>query len=292
MAYKQIRDANWNIEYQGGWCLKAVQDAFDTDHISPTAMADWNNGLGVRYTSVPPLGITVPVYFSLGSEPAGHVAIRLDDGYVASSTLAGFHKPMYLHKNLDDLINMYAKYNGGCTFLGWKDTVGSKRVVQWIDEVSPEQVKQAYREILEREADADGLNHYLTNGMTLEQIRADLLASNEYRLIQEAKAAKKAQEEAQKAKEQAEAEQRAKEAEEARKQAEKEEAERQAEEARQKAEAEAEEKERKAREEAEKSQPEEPEIAEQPSKQNNVNTLNMLILLIKRIIIKLMEVFK
>lgn len=146
MAWIQIRDADMNVGYEGGWCLKYVQDAYHTDHISPTATADWNRQPAKHY-DLPPLGITVPVYFSLGNEPAGHIAIRLDDGWVASSTLVGVHSKPYYHKTLDDLIAVYGRYNGGCTYLGWGEYVGSVQVVKWVQDKSNEQVAQ---EVLDR----------------------------------------------------------------------------------------------------------------------------------------------
>lgn len=55
------------------------------------------------------------------------------------------------------------------------------------------EVKQAYRDILEREADAGGIKTYTTNGMTIAQVRADLMASNERKLL-EARKKKEAEE--------------------------------------------------------------------------------------------------
>lgn len=46
------------------------------------------------------------------------------------------------------------------------------------------EVQQAYREILEREADAGGIKTYTTNGMSIAQVRADLFASNERKLLE------------------------------------------------------------------------------------------------------------
>jgi len=128
----QLRDADMNVGYTGGWCLSYVQDAFHTDHPFPTAIAAWNAGRG-NHGEVPPLGITVPVFWTLGNVPAGHVAIRLDDGYVASSTLSGYHPKPYFHPNLNDLTNMYGRYNGGAKYLGWSEYVGSVKVVGWED---------------------------------------------------------------------------------------------------------------------------------------------------------------
>ncbi len=188
--WKQIIDANWRVPYVGGWCLKYVQDAFGTDHPYPNPMDAWNAnyGNGNHPNEQPPVGKTVPVYFALGNVPEGHVAISLDDGTVASSTQAGSHAEGYLHPSLQNLIDVYGQYNGGCTYIGWSEYVGTERVL------GPEQVnatvaeiQQDYLDILERPADAGALSHY--QNYTNDFVRADLLNSAEYRQLQANKAA-------------------------------------------------------------------------------------------------------
>jgi hypothetical protein len=182
--WNQIKDANWKVPYTGGWCLKYVQDAFGTDHPYPSAMAAWNaNFSGGNHTDLPPVGKTVAVYFSLGNVPEGHVAISLDDGTVASSTQAGTHPQGYLHPNLNNLISVYGQYNGGCHYLGWSEFVGTVQVVQQqITTATDDQIRQDYLDILERPVDDGALAHY--RSFTNDFVRADLLASNEYKLVQ------------------------------------------------------------------------------------------------------------
>lgn len=55
-----------------------------------------------------------------------------------------------------------------------------------------EEVKQAYRDILEREADAGGIQTYTTNGMTIAQVRVDLGVSQEKKDLEARKAAEAA----------------------------------------------------------------------------------------------------
>ena len=107
--------------------------------------------------------------------------------------------------------------------------------------VSDEQIRQVYREVLEREADDGGIAHYksqIAKGWTIDQVRQDLLNSNEHtqlvsgkqaeaeRRALEAEARREAAEKARVAEEKAKAEQeaknKAKEAEEAKKRAEEE----------------------------------------------------------------------
>lgn len=189
MSYRQLRDANWKVPSTGGWCLEYVQDAFKTDHPDPDAMNAWNdNYKSGNHVSLPPVGKTVPVYFSLGNVPQGHVAISLDDGKVASSTRAGTFPQGYIHPNLNDLVAVYGRYNGGCKYLGWSEYVGTVHVVEWINpNATVAQIKQAYLDILERPADAGGLAHY--QNYTIAFVRADLANSTERKLLLGKKAA-------------------------------------------------------------------------------------------------------
>ena len=187
-----------SVGYVGGWCLKYVQDAFKTDHPYPTALAAWNaEPVATSHGEQPPLGITVPVYFSLGNVPAGHVAIRLSDGWVASSTLGGSHSTPYYHKSIEDLVAVYGQYNGGCKYLGWGEHVCSVAVVgQVADNATDDQIRQAYTDILERPADDGAIVHY--RNYPIDFVRQDLLNSQEYLQLQQLKAAQaKAQADAQ-----------------------------------------------------------------------------------------------
>ena len=187
--WKQLRDADMSVGYEGGWCLKYVQDAYHTDHPYPTALSAWNAnyGNGNHPGELPPAGKTVPVYFSLGNVPAGHVAISLDDGMVASSSQGGVHSSPYFHQNLANIIWVYGKYNGGCTYLGWSEYVGTVRVVEWqSDNATDDQIRQAYRDILEREADDGGLAHY--RNYPIDFVRMDLARSPEKQELEARKA--------------------------------------------------------------------------------------------------------
>jgi len=57
--------------------------------------------------------------------------------------------------------------------------------------VSDDQIRQVYREVLEREADEGGINHYrqqAAKGWSIDQIRQDLMNSNERRALEANKA--------------------------------------------------------------------------------------------------------
>jgi hypothetical protein len=177
-----------SVGYTGGWCLKYVQDAFGTDHPFVSAIDAWNANYGNgNHVDMPPLGITVPVYFTLANVPAGHVAIRLSDGWVASSTQPGTHATPYYHKSLDDLIAIYSKYNGAVTYVGWSEYVGTIHVVEDIENATADQINRAYEDLLGRPADADGIAHY--EHYTLDFVHQDIANSPEHRTYMEAKQA-------------------------------------------------------------------------------------------------------
>src|SRR5690242_13305784 len=111
--YQQLKQPNLDITYTGGWCLLAVRQAFSIPIKYASAMQDWRNGN--QHLEPPPNGVAVPIYFDIGSTPDGHVAISLGDGRIASSTLAGTHKGLYIHPSLNDLTRTYARYNKSCT---------------------------------------------------------------------------------------------------------------------------------------------------------------------------------
>jgi len=195
MGWRQIIDADMNTSYVGGLCLKFVQDSFHTDHPYPSAIDAWNAnyGGGNHPNELPPSGKTVPVYFSLGNVEAGHAADALDDGLIASSTQLGYHSKPYFHPNLDDLIAVYAKYNGGCTYLGWSEYVGTIRVVEPDNEQTNQgedmvttqaQLDSMYNVILRRPRGVgEGEDVYLNkdsgwvyNNMVVSPERAQMLA--------------------------------------------------------------------------------------------------------------------
>lgn len=190
--YIQIEDANWRIPYVGGWCEGYVEGAWGqatlptvknptTSGVWKTATYAWKNnyGNGNHPGELPPEGVTVPVFFSLGSTSDGHVAIKLSDGKVASTTQPGFHTEGYIHPNLQDLINIYAKYNNGCTYLGWSEYVGKKQVVKRKEDesMSEEELKWNYRLIGGYEPSQEELDYWkgrINGGATFKQVTEEM----------------------------------------------------------------------------------------------------------------------
>ena len=74
---------------------------------------------------------------------------------------------------------------GGVRVYRMRNCVGNRPAV------SDDQIKQAYRDILEREADEGGINHYrqqAAKGWSIDQIRSDLMNSNERKQLEANKA--------------------------------------------------------------------------------------------------------
>jgi hypothetical protein len=124
MAYTQVIKFTPK-PYEGGLCLKFVRECFGVPEFAPTAMDAWNKTHQI--TGAPPKGVDVPVYFSLGNNPAGHVAVSLADGRVASSSLPGKHTVPYYHASIDALIKFYGQ---GIKYLGWSDKLGGVQIVK------------------------------------------------------------------------------------------------------------------------------------------------------------------
>ena len=81
---------------------------------------------------------------------------------------------------------LYANWRrGGSRFYRMRNYVGNR------PSVSDDQIRQVYREVLEREADESGINHYrqqAAKGWNIDQIRSDLMNSNERRALEANKA--------------------------------------------------------------------------------------------------------
>lgn len=142
----QVKGANIGITYTGGWCLKAVQDAFGTAHVYPTAYDDWisgENGKGNHDGEQPPAGVQVPIYLKLGTVPAGDIAISLGDGRVAAAAQGGTHVGLYIYSSMQSYINDYGRANGGATYLGWSEGTGNTRVVAYQPDITTQDVTQS-----------------------------------------------------------------------------------------------------------------------------------------------------
>lgn len=59
----------------------------------------------------------------------GDVAISCPDGSVAAAALPGVNKPLFKYPSLQSYIDDYAKNNGGATYLGYGEYIGTIKVI-------------------------------------------------------------------------------------------------------------------------------------------------------------------
>ncbi|MBT2566590.1 hypothetical protein J7I84_08800 [Arthrobacter sp. ISL-85] len=126
MVFQQLVEPDPDIPCKPGWCLQYVRQTFGAPAVEPTATAGWNNAKYRHQDWDFPAECAVPVWFKLATEPAGHVALRMADGsvYSTSDDSAVPHH----HPSLQDLIAYY--WRNPLTYLGWSEDISGIRVVQ------------------------------------------------------------------------------------------------------------------------------------------------------------------
>ncbi|WP_314325423.1 hypothetical protein [Paenarthrobacter ilicis] len=122
---KQMITPNPNIKCFPGWCLMYVRQAFGLAGLYPSATAGWNAARFKHRDRNFPAGMWVPVWFHLGEEPLGHVALMAPDGSVYSTSDPG-NVPHH-HPNLDHLLSYYWRLRP--TYLGWTEDIEGVLVV-------------------------------------------------------------------------------------------------------------------------------------------------------------------
>ncbi|MEA9986265.1 hypothetical protein [Subtercola sp. RTI3] len=154
MSYVQIRIPNPLVPCIPGWCLKYVQDVFSIGALYPSASAAWNASQYKHADQNFPEGCAVAVWFSIPSVPEGHVAVRMPDGTIYSSSSPTSTSPTH-HASLSALIQYYGGLN--LTYLGWTEDVEDTLVIQKEDTnaMNEEAAKDLWRGLLFREPDDD-----------------------------------------------------------------------------------------------------------------------------------------
>lgn len=127
--WQQNRTTDTGVQYTGGLCLQASQRGYKSAHWYPRAIDQWTAEPFKHYDR-PPLGIDVPIYFSIPGIAAGHIANRLSDGRVASASKSGVHNGLYIHKDIDDLVAFYKSGGVQLNYLGWGEMSADVRVVE------------------------------------------------------------------------------------------------------------------------------------------------------------------
>lgn len=177
--WNQLVKFNTNVKYRGGWCLEAVQKGFNSLHWYATAYKQWEAEPN-KHMGRPIKGLEVPVYFSIEGNAAGHIAVVLSDGRVASASYAGNHDSMAIHANIDQLIKDYADGGVKLKYLGWGEHCANLRVVEKKGDVmSEEEAKTLFRFGLHREPENEkAWKPYV--GMTFAKASKAIMQSQEW----------------------------------------------------------------------------------------------------------------
>lgn len=129
MAWSQLKQ--FNLSTAGTkkyWCLQNVRLGYGLPAKYPTARSDWNNNLKQHKNKTFPVGVAVPVYWSLTltldgvTADYGHIAVRMPDGRIWTDGI--------FYANVDSLNRYYL--NGRGIYLGWGESVEGIRVVKEI----------------------------------------------------------------------------------------------------------------------------------------------------------------
>lgn len=140
MAYTQVTAPNTTVQDGIGWCLRHTQSVFASPVAFPSARKAWD-GQKSRHTGIPPLGISVPIWFdhygTYGS-PAywdnwGHVATRLPDGRVLTSPF----KSSYGSEIYPDIQSTMDALGGNAKYLGWSEYMNGKQIVKKVTTPTP-----------------------------------------------------------------------------------------------------------------------------------------------------------
>lgn len=168
----QLIYPNPNIWCRPGYCLQYVRQTFGLNGLYPNATAGWIASRSKHRDRNFPVGRWVPVWFHLGGEPLGHVALRAPNGNVYS-TSDDSNTP-HCHPDLDDLLAYYWRLEP--TYLGWTEDIEGVAVVRAAESINPssstptpegdlnmsgaEDVKEYVRKLAyEGWTDADGKQH-------------------------------------------------------------------------------------------------------------------------------------
>jgi len=195
--WNQLVVPKTDIPYVGGLCEGYVEGTVGkatlptpdnpiTYGVYPTATAAWNDNKGNHPNELPPAGLSVALYFSLGSTKAGHTAVIRPNGKVVTSAKSGYNEHGYEYPNLDAMVSDYAKHNKGCTYLGWTEYIGKLRIVEWKEEnmLTRPIAEILYRFYLKRKIKQHELDA-LVGKYTADQVAKDIVNSDEYKKIVE-----------------------------------------------------------------------------------------------------------
>lgn len=126
--YTQLITPNPDKPCRPGYCLEYVRTTYDLPIKYGSATEAWNNSTSKHLDTDFPAGCWTPVWFTIDTEPNGHVALLAPDGSVYSAS--DLTNNPHHHPDMTDLITYYAKWgNMVLTYLGWTEDVASYPVI-------------------------------------------------------------------------------------------------------------------------------------------------------------------
>lgn len=183
MNYKQLVAPNLSTTDYSGWCLRFTGNSFNTIPRPFACATDAWNGARFKHTDALP-NVAVPVFFTwtgtIGGVKKnwGDVAIWVPGRGVFGTPLAGAGKSNRWDASVQARA---AAIGGGAVYLGWTEDLNTIRLAEPITQggemATAEQVKNIYRAVLWREADAGGLANY--TGRDANTIVTEMLGSVE-----------------------------------------------------------------------------------------------------------------
>lgn len=126
MSYQQLITPDPSVSCRPGYCLEYVRKAYGLPIRYGSATEAWNNATS-PHTDTPPVA-WVPVWFTIDTNPNGHVALLAPDGSIYSAS-DNTNTPHH-HPDMADLIDYYARLGKmSLTYLGWSEDVANYPVL-------------------------------------------------------------------------------------------------------------------------------------------------------------------
>lgn len=154
MPYRQIINPNLDndpknplVVYVGGkplnswkgWCLAVTDASFGVLPFAATALDAWNVNTTKHQDRNIPEHCYIPIFYSGDDMNWGHVAICYRDGNNYTIWSSPYTDIAYfaIFKGTD-AIDQLIRYGYGTKFLGWTETLGSKRIIEYYEQPTPE----------------------------------------------------------------------------------------------------------------------------------------------------------
>ena len=128
MSYVQVITPEPDIPCKPGWCLEYVNDSFGVNAVYDSATDAWNASTTKHRDQNYPEGLWVPLWFSMITQPLGHVVLRSPDGSIYS-TSDNSTIPHH-HPSLEHLMSYYSYYGQPLHYLGWTEDVEGTPVIK------------------------------------------------------------------------------------------------------------------------------------------------------------------